>query len=330
MMRTDVAVVVIGRNEGDRLGRCLRSVKGLRTVYVDSGSSDGSAALARGEGAEVIELDPADGFSAARGRNAGLDRLLDDPAIAYVQMLDGDTVLHPGWIAAGAAALDADPGLAGVFGTLRERDPEASVYAWLCDVEWAVPPGPAELFAGNVLLRAAAVRPLDRYRPAMIAGEEPDFAIRLRAAGWRLLSLAEPMGVHEGGIDGFGPWWRRTARAGQAFAALDTLHPRSPLHGFARSRMRILFWGGLIPLAILLGLALGIAADRRWLLLAAGAVMLVAAQFGRMAIREGRRHGAIRGLAFALFMTLGKYAEMTGLLRYRLRERQSTGAGGAR
>jgi len=321
MVRTDVAVVVIGRNEGERLGPSLQSVQGLRTLYVDSGSTDDSVALAGAQGAEVIELDPAGGFSAARGRNAGLDRLVDDPAITYVQMLDGDTMLDAGWIEAGAAALDADPGLAGVFGALRERDPDASVYAWLCDVEWAVPAGPANHFAGNVLLRAEAVRSAGRYRAGMIAGEDPDYAIRLREAGWRLLSLPDPMGVHEAGIVHFGQWWRRTARAGQAFAALDALHPRSPFHDFARSRGRILFWGGLVPLIAIGGLVLGIAVHPYWSLLSVGALALIAAQAVRMAIREGRRHGPRRGIAFALFMTIGKYAEMTGLLRYMLRGR---------
>ncbi len=39
-----LGVVVIGRNEGERLRRCLESVLGATpgVVYVDSGSSDGS------------------------------------------------------------------------------------------------------------------------------------------------------------------------------------------------------------------------------------------------------------------------------------------------
>jgi len=46
--KQDVAIVAIGRNEGERLKRCLRSVVGkARTVvYVDSGSADGSAEFA--------------------------------------------------------------------------------------------------------------------------------------------------------------------------------------------------------------------------------------------------------------------------------------------
>ena len=43
--RVKVGVVVIGRNEGERLKRCLASILAQHqgpVVYVDSGSSDGS------------------------------------------------------------------------------------------------------------------------------------------------------------------------------------------------------------------------------------------------------------------------------------------------
>ena len=44
-----IGVVAIGRNEGERLRRCLESLDGhgLTVVYVDSGSTDDSVALAR-------------------------------------------------------------------------------------------------------------------------------------------------------------------------------------------------------------------------------------------------------------------------------------------
>nr|WP_047166958.1 glycosyltransferase [Sphingomonas sp. Y57] len=316
-----VAVVVIGRNEGDRLDRCLRSVQGLRTVYVDSGSSDGSADRARAAGAEVIELDAAGGFSAARGRNAGIERLLADPAVLHVQLLDGDTRLDPGWLAAGKAALDADPALGAVFGRLREEDADGSIYRWLCDLEWAVAHGPADTFGGNLLARAAALRDTGPYRTEMIAGEDPDYALRMRAQGWRILSLAVPMGTHDSGIDGFGPWWRRTIRAGRGFAALAALHPTAA-PGYARSRARILFWAGAIPLAAIIGLALAIAIDRCWLLLPLAALLMVALQTVRVTARESGRHGPLRAFALSLFLTIGKYAEMVGLLRHHCAQRR--------
>src|ERR1700738_3404233 len=88
-----VGVVVIGRNEGDRLRRCLESVRGTadRVVYVDSGSSDNSVAMSRGLGATVVELDLRIPFTAARARNEGFDRLLgEQPALRYVFFVDGD------------------------------------------------------------------------------------------------------------------------------------------------------------------------------------------------------------------------------------------------
>ncbi len=308
-------MVVIGRDEGPRLDQSLASARPYRIIYVDSGSGDGSPERARAAGAEVIELEPEQGYSAARGRNAGLGRILADQAIAYVQMLDGDTLLDPDWIAQGAAALDARPGLGGVFGRLREKDPGSSIYAWLCDIEWAVPPGPA-LFSGNVLLRTAAIRATGGYRAAMIAGEDPEYAIRMREAGWETLCLAEPMGTHDAAIASFGPWWRRAVRAGQGFAALNALHPAPAPHDFARSRLRILVWGGIVPLAAIAGAVLAMAADPRWLLLSALALVLTGAQMLRMMAREARRHGLRRGVAYALFMAIGKYAEMIGLLRF--------------
>ena len=75
-----VDAVVIGRNEGERLRICLQSVIGQvrRVVYVDSGSTDGSVALAQSLGARVVQLDLAQPFTAARARNAGWRALRDD------------------------------------------------------------------------------------------------------------------------------------------------------------------------------------------------------------------------------------------------------------
>ena len=66
-----VGAVAIGRNEGERLRRCLSSLAGRVSplVYVDSGSSDGSPELARSFGAVVVDLDLSRPFTAARARN---------------------------------------------------------------------------------------------------------------------------------------------------------------------------------------------------------------------------------------------------------------------
>ena len=91
-----VDAVVIGRNEGVRLIRCLDSMKRAdlrRIVYVDSGSTDGSIAEAESRGVEVLRLDLSVPFTAARARNAGLDRLRRQGGVRadLVQFIDERT-----------------------------------------------------------------------------------------------------------------------------------------------------------------------------------------------------------------------------------------------
>jgi len=115
--------VVIGRNEGDRLLRCLASTTGLsdRLVYVDSASTDGSADAAREFGASVVMLDMSLPFTAARARAEGFARLEAlAPGLDYVMFIDGDCVVESGWMAAASAFLDSHPDFAVVCGRRRE------------------------------------------------------------------------------------------------------------------------------------------------------------------------------------------------------------------
>ena len=68
----------------------------------------------------------------------------------------------------------------------REREPDRSIYNWLCEQEWAQPPGEVRAFGGIVMMRISAVTAVGGYREDLIAGEEPELGVRLRLAGWRL------------------------------------------------------------------------------------------------------------------------------------------------
>ena len=123
----NVGVVVIGRNEGERLKRCLESLGGVvgQVVYVDSGSTDGSVEMARAMGVEVLGLDMGTAFTAARARNEGFGRLREMVAgVAYVQFMDGDCELAGGWLHESATFLGEHDGVAAVCGRLREKHPE--------------------------------------------------------------------------------------------------------------------------------------------------------------------------------------------------------------
>lgn len=228
----DLGFVVIGRNEGARLERCLSSLLAhdAPAVYVDSGSHDDSVALAQRFGLDVVELDMRIPSTAARARNAGLQWLRrHHPELAFVHFIDGDCELVPGWLDKARTAILAEPELAGVCGRRRERHPDASVYNRLCDVEWNTPVGPAETCGGDALYRIAALVAVDGFSPDMIAGEEPDLGHRLRLRGWSLRRIEGDMTLHDAAMTRFAQWWQRNRRSGYATAeALSRRGRRNP------------------------------------------------------------------------------------------------------
>ena len=309
-----VDAVVIGRNEGARLVACLASLRGQvrRLVYVDSGSTDGSVAAARALGAEVVALDLSRPFTAARARNAGLEALAGDPP-GFVQMVDGDCEVQPGWIAAALAAFGEHPAAVVVCGRRRERFPEASVYNALADREWDTPVGLARACGGDALMRYQAVRAVGGYRADLIAGEEPELCLRLRAAGGEVWRIAAEMTLHDAALRRFGQWWRRSVRAGHAFAEGAALHGAGPDRHWVAETRRAVIWGGALPLGIAAGSLVA-----PWGLLAA---LVYPAQVMRLA-----RHGGWGGAwVRACFSVLGKFAEARGVLGFwlgRLRGRK--------
>jgi len=312
----DTGVVAIGRNEGERLRACLASSSGRvgRVVYVDSGSTDGSVALARQFGADVVALDLARPFTAARARNAGFERLLQlQPQLRWVQFVDGDCELAPGWLAEARRFLEARADLAVACGRLRERRPEASVYNQLCDIEWNTPVGEARACGGIAMMRVDALRAAGGFDEALIAGEEPELCVRLRAAGWRIWRLGAEMAWHDAAMTRFGQWWRRTLRGGYAFAQGAAMHGAPPERHWVRETRSALAWGAGVPLAALAAMALA----GPW-----GALVLLAypAQVGRLALRSG----AAQPLRWRrpLFLVLGKLPEALGVLRFLLHRMQ--------
>ena len=307
-MSERAAAIVIGRNEGARLEACLASMpEGLaRVVYVDSGSTDGSVAAARAAGALVVELDPARPFTAARARNEGAAALAAaGHAPDYLQFVDGDCTLVPGWVETAVAFLDAHPQAAVVCGRRRERFPEASVYNRLCDREWDTPVGRARACGGDALMRRAAFEAAGGFRASLIAGEEPELCLRLRADGWEVWRIDAEMALHDAAMTRFAQWWKRSRRGGYAAAEGAALHGRGPdRHGVAQT-CRALIWGAALPATALLGT---LATPWTLALLAA-----YPAQITRLALRKGGRRGDWEE---AVFLTLGKVPEAAGILNH--------------
>ena len=293
-----IGVVAIGRNEGERLKRCLASAleTGVRVVYVDA------------MGAHVILLDMHAAFTAARARNEGFRRLRElAPNLAHVMFVDGDCEIAGGWLAKAAEFLERRPDVAAACGRLRERHPEQSIYNMLCDIEWDTVVGETNECGGNAVMRASAFEGVDGFRADLIAGEEPELCVRLRAAGWRIWRLDADMAIHDASTTRFGQWWKRSARTGYAFAQGAWLHGASPQRHRVRESRSVWFWGlGLPALAIACVMALG----------PAGAALLAAypLQVLRLGLR-GRR-STRENWWYALFLVLGKFPQMVGQMQF--------------
>jgi GT2 family glycosyltransferase len=308
-----LAIVVIGRNEGDRLKACLNAaaVGGRTVVYVDSGSTDGSAEFALRAGFQVVELEPDPPFSAARARNEGFAQAMRaDPETTFVQFVDGDCTLVNGWVDHGLAILDQRPDVAIVCGHVREIHPRASMYNRLFDLEWRQQHGLIDACGGIFMVRPAVFRAVGGFRSDVIAAEDNEFCVRVRRAGSKILLLDTAMVWHDAAMHSFAEWWRRARRTGHAYAQVAAIHGNSKERYFVRECRRVWVWGLAIPLVALVAAL----CTRGWSLLLLAAYPLHFAWI----CASGRRRGWSAGDAFvySLFTIIGKFPALAGMLAY--------------
>lgn len=323
-----ISVVVIGRNEGERLVRCLRSVqtadtdgRAVELIYVDSDSTDGSPERAQTLGARVLRVQPSRP-SAAIGRNAGWRAATG----SHVLFLDGDTLLERGFLTAAMQEIETSPEIGIVWGHRREIAPSASLYNRVLDLDWIYPPGDTEFCGGDALFRRAALERSGGFDDSLIAGEEPELCARLRAMGYRIRHIDVPMTGHDLAITHWRQYWRRAERAGHAYAEVSARFADTTSPLWSRESRRNLWHGGLvagglagIPLAILAGMPglamAGVAAAAgivgrtawraRWKDSNPGTLLGYALHshlqqlpilWGQLAWRQARRRGRVRGL----------------------------------
>lgn len=266
-----LSVVVIGLNEEARLKSSLESVftcrpKGynLEVLYVDSGSTDRSIEIAsRIQGIKVLHLNNAHP-SAAKARNEGLRGLRG----CYVQLVDGDSIVQPGWMDAALAVLERTPEIACVFGQCIEMFPEQSIYMKLCGLDWYIPPGDHRLCGGNAMWRMSIIAAHGFFDETLRLGEEPDLCYRVRQQGGRIVCIDAPMVTHDLGMHRFGQYWRRAETSGKGYIRVasrywrntEKLWLREVLRNFAEPLIWVViflfgWWLGALPggLALLAG-----------------------------------------------------------------------------
>ncbi|MGO9470842.1 MAG: glycosyltransferase family 2 protein [Isosphaeraceae bacterium] len=214
------SVVIPTYNGRDLLARCLASIArnrprdpdvAIEVVVADDGSTDGTAEMLARFHPEVrlVHLEQNAGFCAAA--NAGLSAARG----RFIQLLNNDTEVAPGWIEAGLAPF-RDPTVGAVAPlVLLRSDPErvdsaGDTYAL---VGWATKRGhgqPATRWSGrpveevfgasgsSAFYRASAIGHTGNFDPFLGSYyEDTDLAFRLRWAGYRCVFTPRSLVYHD-------------------------------------------------------------------------------------------------------------------------------------
>jgi GT2 family glycosyltransferase len=217
-----VAAVVLTWNDTAMAGRCIKSVldnnyPGLELILVDNGSVPPCAAPLAEQfpGIHTVPLNSNTGFTG--GCNRGLERGIALGA-KYLFLLNNDTIVAPDAVAKLAAAMEANPeaGAASAlllfpgderrvqfFEGFIDRDsarhwhpqddsPWSPEYARTIETEF-VP-------ACALLYRAEALKQVGLFNEALFTNwEDYDLHLRLRDAGWKLLTVGAAEVIHAHG-----------------------------------------------------------------------------------------------------------------------------------
>lgn len=328
---SEVGIVVIGRNEGERLKRCISSLLAQHSgplVYIDSGSTDGSVQYAQAAGVEVVALDLSTPFTMARARNTGLMYLTDKyPSCTYVQFVDGDCEVAYGWIASAYQFLQEHSESVAVCGNRKERSPEASLYNHLIDLEWQGSAGEVEACGGDAMYRANALLMVDGFNEAMIAGEEAELCLRLRATGLTIVRLDQAMTLHDANMQKLSQWWLRSLRCGHAYAQGYDIQKHREESGCYKRRQLLssLVYGAVLPALFLLMscISLSLRLPDFWQVFVYTSMLFLISLYIRIIERAAGSRRALGNSAkevflYAYFTVLAKFPEAQGVLRYYL------------
>jgi N-acetylglucosaminyl-diphospho-decaprenol L-rhamnosyltransferase len=221
----DVSIIILSWNVRELLRACLRSLPlddpAAEIIVVDAGSADASAELVRSEFPGVRLITRPENLGYSRGNNLGLAAAQG----RYLFVLNPDTVVQPGCLAALQSYMDAHP-QAGVAGpqllfadgslqSTRRRFP--SLATGFFESTWLRPFAPPGLLDRYYALDLPVDQPHEvdwlvgaalfvrREAYAQVGGldegffmysEELDWQRRMRAAGWRCAYVPAAQVIH--------------------------------------------------------------------------------------------------------------------------------------
>jgi glycosyltransferase involved in cell wall biosynthesis len=198
-----VSVIVIGRNEAQRIERCLRSVfaslksrDDCEVIYVDSASEDDTVAIASRFPIRILQLRQSWKLSPSAGRYIGYQHARGK----YLLFVDGDSLLFKRWLGKACEYLEQNPACGGVGGIMHQAYLSRSgtciaVVKNYFSQNPAAPVQAAMSLSGIAMYRKDAMKKAGTFNPFLTTGEECELALRIRNVGYSLARIYEPMCV---------------------------------------------------------------------------------------------------------------------------------------
>jgi len=216
-----VVAVVLNWNNFEHTQGCLAALAAsaypnLGIILVDNQSTDGSAERLHAAFPEWPLVRNAANLGFSRGCNVGIRAALEDPACAYVLLVNNDCTVAPGAIGPAVAAAEAEPAVGVVTGKVDDeqgliwhaggtisllrgqaiargyREKDHGQYDTPCDTRWAT--------GAMMLVRRAVLESVGALPEEYFFGvEEWDYSLQVVRGGWRIRYLPAFTGVHPGG-----------------------------------------------------------------------------------------------------------------------------------
>lgn len=176
-----LSVVVIARNEEERIETCLESIftvcEGVipfEVIIVDSNSTDRTVDIAAKRPVDIYVIEDEKVTSPAAGRYVGARFAEGD----YLFFVDGDMEVVDGWVGRAIDLLRDCPAIGGVSGSVddAERPPEDGVRT-------------TPAFDGHGIFTAAAYHEAGGFDPAIRGSEDYELCYRITDTGYALVEL---------------------------------------------------------------------------------------------------------------------------------------------
>ena len=201
LRHTSVSVVLISRNQAWNISRLIESVldgtggiQAREIVLVDSASSDGTVEIARRYPIKILRLSPTQPLTPAAGRYVAYERTSGD----LILFLDGDMEMCSGWLGKATVIAETEPAVAVVTGRLVDL-PKATIgnnmtsFGSTTTGDLAVE---VSQTGGAAMFRRSVLDEVGTFNPYLHSDEEPELCLRIRHAGYRIVSLEHPIARH--------------------------------------------------------------------------------------------------------------------------------------